>query len=109
LALLILLTALLLLAGLLLSALLLLAGLLLSALLLLAGLLLSALLLARFLVWILIHLSVLSNIDSKCHFDRSRPITKVNARPKNLFRATARSTLKQMCPELTARRRVPLL
>jgi fatty acid desaturase len=62
-----------------LTALLLLTGLLLAALLLLAGLLLTALLLtalpllARFLVGILIHYSVLSNIDPKRHFDRSRP------------------------------------
>jgi uncharacterized protein (DUF58 family) len=93
----------------LLAALLLLAGLLLAALLLLAGLLLSALLLARFLVWVLIHRSVLSNIDSKRHFNRSRPMARDNARLKNLFHTTARSTLREMCPELAARRRVPLL
>jgi hypothetical protein len=69
-----LLAVLLLLTGLLLTALLLLAGLLLSA--LLAALLLAALLLlARFLIRILIHHSVLSNIDidPKRHLDRSRP------------------------------------
>jgi hypothetical protein len=84
-----LLTTLLLLAGLLLSALLLatlllLAGLLLSGL-LLSALLLAALLLARFLVRILIHRSVLSNIGSKRHFDRSRPLAKGNTWPKHLF------------------------
>ena len=63
----------------------------LAALLLLAGLLLPALLLAallllaRFLVRILIHRSVLSNIGSKRHFDRSRPLARDNAWPKHLF------------------------
>jgi len=49
------------------ATLLLLAGLLLSA--LLAALLLTALLLARFLVRILVHHTVLSNIDSKRRLD----------------------------------------
>jgi hypothetical protein len=75
---------LLLLTRLLLSATLLLATLLLATLLLatllLATLLLTALLLlTRLLVWILIHRTFLSNVGSKRHLDRSRPMTRDNA------------------------------
>jgi hypothetical protein len=60
--------------------LLLLTGLLLSAALLLATLLLTTLLLlAGLLVWILIHRTFLSNIGSKRHLDRSRPMARDNA------------------------------
>ena len=55
------------------------AALLLTALLLTALLLAALLLLTRLLVWILIHLTVLSNIGSKRHLDRSRPMARDNA------------------------------
>ena len=48
--------------------------------LLMSALLLAALLLlTRLLVWILIHLIFLSNIGSKRHLDRSRPMARDNA------------------------------
>ena len=60
--------------------LLLLTRLLLAAALLLSALLLTTLLLlTRLLVWILIHLTFLSNIGSKRHLDRSRPMARDNA------------------------------
>ncbi len=65
------------LAGLLL---LLLTGLLLSATLLLTALLLATLLLlAGLLIWILVHCTFLSNVGSKRHLDRSRPMAGDNA------------------------------
>ena len=64
----------------LLATLLLLAGLLLSAALLLPALLLATLLLlAGLLVWILIHRTFLSNVGSKRHLDRLRPVVRDNA------------------------------
>jgi hypothetical protein len=42
-------------------------------------LLAALLLLTRLLVWILIHLTFLSNIGSKRHLDRSRPMARDNA------------------------------
>ncbi len=60
--------------------LLLLTGLLLAAALLLTTLLLATLLLlARLLVRILIHCTFLSNVGSKRHLDRSRPMARDNA------------------------------
>ncbi len=76
--------------------LLLLTRLLLSATLLLATLLLATLLLAalllltRLLVWILIHRTFLSNVGSKRHLDRSRPMTRDNAGRLHSFPFTGR-------------------
>ncbi|HMF22760.1 MAG TPA: hypothetical protein VKG24_11620 [Pseudolabrys sp.] len=97
----------LLLAGLLLSALLLLAGLLLSA--LLATLLLAALLLlARFLVRILIHPVVLSNFDSKRHFDAHAPRQNIMRGPLYLFHFDHKSDIqRKMSCGTCDMRRVP--
>lgn len=88
--------------------LLLLTGLLLSAALLtallLTTLLLLALALAGILVWILTHRSVLSNVGSKRHLDRSRPMARDNARPLHSFRFTALLHFEAMCSGTLARR-----
>jgi hypothetical protein len=61
---------------------------LLAALLLATLLLTTLLLLTRLLVWILIHCTFLSNIGSKRHLDRSRPMAKDNACRWHLFPCT---------------------
>jgi hypothetical protein len=68
--------------------LLLLTGLLLAATLLLTALLAALLLLTRLLVWILIHLTFLSNIGSKRHLDRSRFMARDNAWRLHSFQFT---------------------
>ena len=73
----------------LLATLLLLTGLLLPTLLLAALLLATLLLLAGLLVWILIHRTFLSNVGSKRHHDRLRPMARDNAWRVHSFPFTA--------------------